>query len=202
MERGATAYVPKDRLARLGPSVERALEEWRQRRAKQQGRPAVLDPDSILIVDDQPVNLRLLCDLLEEVLARVKHHLALRRLQQKLRRLNASLEQKVEERTRALSQANARLCESEEKLRSISDNSPDFMLLVSIEGDIQFINRTLTGQTVECETVGGSHGSHDHRREPKGPGQHLVTALSTPKNLHHTPIYIDLCIYLPAFLPM
>ena len=68
MERGATAYVPKDRLARLGPSVERALEEWRQRQAKQQGRPAVLDPDgdSILIVDDQQANLRLLCDLLSE----------------------------------------------------------------------------------------------------------------------------------------
>ncbi|MEM6591289.1 MAG: EAL domain-containing protein [Cyanobacteria bacterium P01_C01_bin.73] len=45
----------------------------------------------------------------EEVIVRVRHHLALREAEQKLRRVNEELEARVRERTEQLEQANARL---------------------------------------------------------------------------------------------
>ncbi len=45
--------------------------------------------------------------------------------------------------------AEASLKESEEKFRSIAENSPDLILILDHKANIRFINRTITGKSVE-----------------------------------------------------
>ncbi len=45
--------------------------------------------------------------------------------------------------------AEASLKESEEKFRSIAENSPDLILILDHKANIRFINRTITGRSVE-----------------------------------------------------
>ncbi len=45
--------------------------------------------------------------------------------------------------------AEASLKESEEKFRSIAENSPDLILILDYKATIRFINRTITGKSVE-----------------------------------------------------
>ncbi len=61
----------------------------------------------------------------EEVLARVKTHLELRRLQQRLEQAQAELEWRVEARTAELALANRALQQSEERLRLVIEATSD-----------------------------------------------------------------------------
>lgn len=84
----------------------------------------------------------------EEVLARVKIHLELRRLQMELERSHSELEKRVKERTAELTQAYQALQASEVRFRNLFENSP-----VSIwEGDFSGVKaymESLKDQNVE-----------------------------------------------------
>ncbi|HIJ84533.1 MAG TPA: PAS domain S-box protein, partial [Magnetococcales bacterium] len=71
-----------------------------------------------------------------------------KRIESRLRALNEELEQRVVERTRALEKANIALRGEiierknvEEKLRALFDNSPDLILTVDRNQEVQFLNR-------------------------------------------------------------
>ncbi|MFQ5572231.1 MAG: PAS domain S-box protein, partial [Rhodothermales bacterium] len=76
---------------------------------------------------------------IEEVLARVKHHLDLTRLQQELRQLNETLEHQVEQRTQELRATNIRLGESEELHRITISNISDAVFITDDSGRFTFI---------------------------------------------------------------
>ncbi|MBU0479596.1 MAG: PAS domain S-box protein [Proteobacteria bacterium] len=69
------------------------------------------------------------------------------------------LEELVEERSRELTLANQALLESEAKLRSVTENSPDLILIVDQEANIRFINHTFSKRPTE-EVVGTNLGDH------------------------------------------
>ncbi|MBF0145398.1 MAG: PAS domain S-box protein [Magnetococcales bacterium] len=71
-----------------------------------------------------------------------------KRIESRLRGLNEELEQRVLERTQALEKANVALRgeiterkNAEEKLRALFDNSPDLILTVDRNQEVQFLNR-------------------------------------------------------------
>lgn len=111
LKQGATDYVLKDRLSRLGPAVRRALRETEERRARREAEEA-------------------------------------------LRRAHSQLEQKVEERTAELREANAALKEeiderkrveralreSQERLTRIIDSAIDAIISVRPNLEITLFN--------------------------------------------------------------
>lgn len=72
-----------------------------------------------------------------EVLARVKTHLALRRVQVRLEKQNAQLELEIAERKKA----KYALQESEQRLQSIIDNSPACIYIKDTQGRFRLVNR-------------------------------------------------------------
>jgi two-component system cell cycle sensor histidine kinase/response regulator CckA len=78
---------------------------------------------------------------LEEVLARVRTHLELRRLQTQLERAYAEVEERVQQRTGELKQANAALQESEERFRVLYESNPTMYFSVDQQGTILSVNR-------------------------------------------------------------
>ncbi|MBW4483859.1 MAG: EAL domain-containing protein [Tildeniella torsiva UHER 1998/13D] len=88
----------------------------------------------------------------EEVVARVEHHLALQRARAEILSLNAELEQRVEARTQALTQLNADLQASEARFRIVANAAPVLIWMSDIEGLCQFVNQSwlaFTGRTLE-----------------------------------------------------
>lgn len=73
----------------------------------------------------------------QEVLARVKTHVALRRIQTRLEKQNALLEQEIAERKKA----ERALRESDERLQSILDNSPACIYIKDTNGCFRLVNR-------------------------------------------------------------
>jgi len=118
----------------------------------------------------------------EEVLTRVKHHLALSRLRQQLQHMNQTLEQQVEDRTRELHETNARLRESKEvlskaeaKFRGLMESALDGMILVNEAGEMMHVNvqaerlfgykeEELTGQPCEM-LIPERFSLHDRLRD-------------------------------------
>ncbi len=87
---------------------------------------------------------------LEEVLARVQTHLALRKLQQKLQQTNVELEERVAKRTRSL-------VEERNLLRTLIDNLPDYVYVKDTQGRHLMANNMVlrsAGATKLDEIVG------------------------------------------------
>jgi len=101
MRQGATDYVLKDRLSRLGPAVKRALREAEERRARRRAEDA----------------LRRANERLEQ---KVEERTA------ELREINDELRREVEERKRA----EHALRESEQRLASIIDSAIDAIISI------------------------------------------------------------------------
>lgn len=82
----------------------------------------------------------------EEVLARVKTHIELKRSKDQLKKVNQWLEEKVKERTIELQKANGTLEEANKELGSLDEAKSDFLTLIShqintpLNGIIGFIN--------------------------------------------------------------
>ena len=103
LKAGANDYVMKDRMARLGPAVERALQESWIARAHKRANEALRDNEARLrkTVSDLRAS--------EE---------ALRQSNEELRRAREELEKRVQERTADLTAANAELhCQMKERNR-------------------------------------------------------------------------------------
>lgn len=73
----------------------------------------------------------------EDLLARVRTHLALRKVQTRLEKQKAELEQEIAERKKA----EYALRESDERLQSILDNSPACIYIKDTQGRYRLINR-------------------------------------------------------------
>ena len=83
-----------------------------------------------------------------ELTAKIRVMLRIKRVEDELRNINASLEDKVRARTKDVEQ-------SEAKWRCLVDSAPDIILMLDRGGKILFINRTVDGSSVE-ETIGRS----------------------------------------------
>jgi PAS domain S-box-containing protein len=115
LKQGATDYVLKDQLSRLGPAVRRALREAEERRARREAEAA----------------LRRAHDELEQ---KVEERTA------ELQEANAALKEEIEERKRV----ERALRESQERLSRIIDSAID--AIISIEPDLEI---TLFNQAAE-----------------------------------------------------
>ena len=112
LKQGATDYVLKDKLSRLGPAVKRALREAQERRARREAEDALRRANERL---EQNVESRTA----------------------ELRRINDELRSEVEERKRA----EQALRESEQRLASIIDSAIDAIITVDDDLQIRLFNR-------------------------------------------------------------
>ena len=88
----------------------------------------------------------------EEVLARVKTHLQLRRVQTSLQQSNDLLEDRVRQRTVALEEAGATLRESENKFRTVANFTYDWEYWTGTDGQLVWMSPScerITGYKVE-----------------------------------------------------
>ncbi|MGA1790382.1 MAG: sensor histidine kinase [bacterium] len=76
----------------------------------------------------------------EEVLARIKVHLTIERLQNQLKQANERLEQKVTERTAELESVNEALMRSEKRYRAIVHDQSELIYRSLPDGRITFVN--------------------------------------------------------------
>ncbi len=111
LKQGATDYVLKDRLSRLGPAVRRALREAEERRARREAEEALRRAHSQL---EQKV---------EERTA-------------ELRKANAALKEEIDERKRV----ERALRESQERLTRIIDSAIDAIISVRPNLEITLFN--------------------------------------------------------------
>lgn len=129
MRQGATDYVLKDRLSRLGPAVKRALREARERRGRREAEAALRRANNRL---EQKVQERTAT----------------------LQETNAELRREVEERK----QAERDLRESEQRLASLIDSAIDAIISIDGDLQIHLFNAAAE-QTFECDAsrcIGGS----------------------------------------------
>ena len=112
LKQGATDYVLKDQLSRLGPAVRRALREAEERRARREAEAA----------------LRRAHDELEQ---KVEARTA------ELREANAALKEEIEERKRV----ERALRESQERLTRIIDSAIDAIISVDADLEITLFNQ-------------------------------------------------------------
>ncbi len=105
MRAGASDYLLKDRLGRLGESVRHALEQRRLREEHTAARNAIvsLNAELELRIASRTAQLKVANHALEMELGQRK------RAEEALRRLNTDLEQRITERTRDLVASNHRL---------------------------------------------------------------------------------------------
>jgi len=111
LKQGATDYVLKDQLSRLGPAVRRALREAEERRARREAEAA----------------LRRAHDELER---KVEERTA------ELQATNAALKEEIEERKRV----EEALRESEERLTRIIDSAIDAIISIDADLNITLFN--------------------------------------------------------------
>ncbi|UCH95291.1 MAG: response regulator, partial [Candidatus Aminicenantes bacterium] len=83
-----------------------------------------------------------------ELVARIKVTLRIKRAENELIEINKNLQQIVEEKT-------AKLTESESKWRSLTENSPDYIITLDPDANILFVNHTVPGLKKE-EVIGTS----------------------------------------------
>ena len=121
MRQGATDYVLKDRLSRLGPAVKRALRESEERRARREAEAA----------------LRRTNDRLEQ---KVEERTAT------LQETNAALRREVEERKRA----EHALRESEQRLASLIDSAIDAIISIDEHLHVRLFNPAAE-DTFQCD---------------------------------------------------
>jgi PAS domain S-box-containing protein len=130
LKQGATDYVLKDQLSRLGPAVRRALREAEERRARREAEEA----------------LRRAHDELEQ---KVEARTA------ELREANAALKEEIEERKRV----ERALRESQERLTRIIDSAIDAIISVKPNLEITLFNQAAEEvfqcgtDTAECTTL-------------------------------------------------
>ena len=105
MRAGATDYLIKDRLGRLGESVRHALEQRRLREEHAAARTAIvaMNADLEMRIASRTAQLKVANHALEAELGQRK------RAEEELRRLNGLLEERVMERTRDLVASNHQL---------------------------------------------------------------------------------------------
>jgi diguanylate cyclase (GGDEF)-like protein/PAS domain S-box-containing protein len=85
---------------------------------------------------------------IEEVLARVENQLALQAAKTEIILLNAELEQRINQRTEQLKQANVELAESEEQFRLTFEMAPIGIAMQTLDGKFMRVNQAF------CETSG------------------------------------------------
>jgi PAS domain S-box-containing protein len=130
LKQGATDYVLKDQLSRLGPAVRRALREAEERRARREAEAA----------------LRRAHDELER---KVEERTA------ELRETNAALKDEIEERKRV----ERALRESQERLSRIIDSAIDAIISVEPDLDITLFNQAAedifrcSAEEAECTSL-------------------------------------------------
>jgi len=130
LKQGATDYVLKDQLSRLGPAVRRALREAEERRARREAEEA----------------LRRAHDELER---KVEERTA------ELRETNAALKDEIEERKRV----ERALRESQERLSRIIDSAIDAIISVEPNLDITLFNQAAedifrcSAEEAECTSL-------------------------------------------------
>jgi len=130
LKQGATDYVLKDQLSRLGPAVRRALREAEERRARREAEAA----------------LRRAHDQLEQ---KVEARTA------ELREANSALKEEIEERKRV----ERALRESQERLTRIIDSAIDAIVSVKPNLEITLFNQAAEeifqcgADTAECTTL-------------------------------------------------
>jgi PAS domain S-box-containing protein len=89
----------------------------------------------------------------EEILARVKTHLELNRLQLQMKKAYEEVELQVRQRTAELYMVNAELRESERKFKNIFDNIQDGYILADMDGTILLVNPA-SAQTLGYDSTG------------------------------------------------
>jgi len=130
LKQGATDYVLKDQLSRLGPAVRRALREAKERRARRQAEDA----------------LRQAHDDLEK---KVKERTA------KLEEANEALKDEIDERKRI----EEALRKSQKRLTRIIDSAIDAIISLDSELEIHLFNQAAeeifgcSAEAVECTTL-------------------------------------------------
>ncbi|HRF43447.1 MAG TPA: PAS domain S-box protein [Candidatus Competibacteraceae bacterium] len=80
-----------------------------------------------------------------EVLARVRTHLELRRLQRCLEQAQIELEQRVKARTAELVKANLALCDERDFNRTLIQTSPMFFVAIGADGKTRMMNEFMLG---------------------------------------------------------
>jgi signal transduction histidine kinase len=96
LKRGATDYVLKQRLSRLGPAIRRALEEAEEHRERRKAEEAVKEYQEHLeeMVKERTVQLKMTNEQLErEIAERKEAEEGLKRISDELTRSNADLQQ-------------------------------------------------------------------------------------------------------------
>jgi diguanylate cyclase (GGDEF)-like protein/PAS domain S-box-containing protein len=94
----------------------------------------------------------------EEVLARVKTHLAVQQTRAEILNLNADLERRVEERTQTLMQLNQELRASEARFRMVANAVPALIWTADLDGQCNFLNTRwleFTGRSLEQDLGAG-----------------------------------------------
>jgi PAS domain S-box-containing protein len=89
----------------------------------------------------------------EEILARVKTHLELNRLQLQMKKAYEEVELQVRQRTAELYMVNAELRESERKFKNIFDNIQDGYIMADMDGTILLVNPA-SAQTLGYDSTG------------------------------------------------
>ena len=120
----------------------------------------------------------------EEVVARINKHLTICKLQRQLAEQNARLEQEIAERK----QAEEKLGQSAARWRSLTETSPDHILMLDTDLNIQFANFASPGLTVE-ELIGTPLYTYVEEEQQAGIKAILEGVLSTGEAANYETTY-------------
>lgn len=136
----------------------------------------------------------------EEMLARVRTHIALRQLQQELQTANETLEEKVQDRTAALAEANANLQAEIERRKRQQQEKDRLFTVVSQQSDQL---RTITTLLIETQQTDRQGLALSLRQEIAQKVSLLQSNLKTARQLlltGHTEIVADHLVSAEAVL--